>query len=294
MTKRAITALLLLLSCVPPCMAAQAPRQSSAAEATVRALDDQERLAALNRDYAALERLWSEHFIVNTATNQILPNRRAALDHFRRGMTTRSSFERSIEQVRIDGDIAIVMGLETLTPTGSAPLAGQTVRRRFTNIWKKEGDTWRLWARHANVIPAPTSEEQLVRSLDDQERRAALARDVAALERLWSPDLTVNAPNSQLLVGRDSTMKLVQQGVINFSSFERDVEFVRILDDIAIVMGSETVQLIPNAQTNERQEAQPFGLQAGQTVRRRFTNIWRKEAGTWRLYARHANVILSR
>jgi hypothetical protein len=22
-------------------------------------------------------------------------------------------------------------------------------------LWKKEGDTWRLWARHANWIPAP-------------------------------------------------------------------------------------------------------------------------------------------
>jgi ketosteroid isomerase-like protein len=72
-------------------------------------------------------------------------------------MTTRASYERSIEQVRVEGDIAIVMGAETLKPTGNAPQAGQTVHRRFTNIWKKEGDTWRLWARHANVIPTPVA-----------------------------------------------------------------------------------------------------------------------------------------
>ena len=155
MTKRIITTLLLLLSCVTTYAGAQAPGRDSAAEATVRALDDQERLAALNQDFAALERLWSEHFIVNAPSNQILPNRSAVLDWFRKGMTTRSSYERSIEQVRVDGDIAIVMGAETLKPIGNAPQAGQTVRRRFTNIWKKEGDTWRLWARHANVIPAP-------------------------------------------------------------------------------------------------------------------------------------------
>ena len=154
MTKRTITTLLLLLSCVTTCAGAQAPGRDTAAEATVRALDDRERLAALNQDYAALERLWSEHFMVNAPSNQILPNRSAVLDWFRKGMTTRSSFERSIEQVRVDGDIAIVMGAETLTPIGNAPQVGQTVRRRFTNIWKKEGDTWRLWARHANVIPA--------------------------------------------------------------------------------------------------------------------------------------------
>ena len=157
MTKRTITPLLLLLSCVAAYAGAQASGPDSAADATIRALDDQERLAALNQDFAALERLWSEHFIVNAPSNQILPNRSAVLDWFRKGMTTRSSYERSIEQVRVDGDIAIVMGAETLKPTGNAPLAGQTVHRRFTNIWKKEGDTWRLWARHANVIPTPAA-----------------------------------------------------------------------------------------------------------------------------------------
>jgi ketosteroid isomerase-like protein len=124
-----------------------------------------------------------------------------------------------------------------------------------------------------------SAQEVLVRSLDDQERRAALNRDIDALERLWSADFTVNAPNNRVLVGRNEVMALLHQGVINFSSFERAVEFVRIVDGIAIVMGAETVKPIESA---------PF---AGKTVQRRFTNIWRREAGTWRLYARHANNI---
>lgn len=157
MRKRTIASVVLFVSSVTACAGAQAQRRDSVAEATVRALDNQERLAALNQDYAALERLWSEHFIVNAPSNQVMPNRRAVLDWFRKGMTMRSSYERSIEQVRVDGDIAIVMGAETLTPIANAPHAGQTVRRRFTNIWKKEGDTWRLWARHANVIPPPAA-----------------------------------------------------------------------------------------------------------------------------------------
>jgi ketosteroid isomerase-like protein len=155
MRKRIISSLLLVLTGVTASAGAQAPSRDSVAEASIRALDNEERLAALNQDLPALERLWSEHFIVNAPSNQILPNRSAVLDWFRKGMTTRSSYERTIEQVRVDGDIAIVMGLETLTPTGSAPHVGQTVRRRFTNVWKKEGGTWRLWARHANWIPAP-------------------------------------------------------------------------------------------------------------------------------------------
>ena len=157
MTTRTITTWLLLLGCVTAYAGAPTSAPDSTTEATIRALDDQERLAALNQDYAALERLWSEHFIVNAPSNQVMPNRSAVLDWFRKGMTARSSYERSIEQVRVDGDIAVVMGAETLTPIGNAPLAGQTVHRRFTNVWKKEGDTWRLWARHANIIPTPAA-----------------------------------------------------------------------------------------------------------------------------------------
>lgn len=128
------------------------------------------------------------------------------------------------------------------------------------------------------------SDEELVRSLDDQERIAALKRDLSALERLWSNEFTVNAPNSQVVIGRQAVMDtFVHSGVIDFSSFERHVEFFRIEGDFAIIIGRET--LVPKA------DAPSAGLMAGQTVKRRFTNIWRKEGSAWRLFARHANVI---
>jgi ketosteroid isomerase-like protein len=152
MTLRTATPMLVFFAFLTTVAAAQNTRLDSAVEAVIRALDNDERLAALNQDLPALERLWSENFIVNAPSNHILPNRAAVLDWFRKGMTTRSSYERVIEHVRVDGDMAIVMGEEILTPTANAPHAGQTVRRRFTNIWKKEGDAWRLWARHANWI----------------------------------------------------------------------------------------------------------------------------------------------
>ena len=50
------------------------------------------------------------------------------------------------------------MGLEIVQPLDDAPsaglVAGQPIKRRFTNIWKNEGGTWRLFLRHANVIPS--------------------------------------------------------------------------------------------------------------------------------------------
>jgi hypothetical protein len=52
-----------------------------------------------------------------------------------------------------------IMGRETVDPRSDTPgaglVAGRTIKRRFTNIWKNEDGTWRLFARHANVIPSP-------------------------------------------------------------------------------------------------------------------------------------------
>jgi ketosteroid isomerase-like protein len=132
-----------------------------------------------------------------------------------------------------------------------------------------------------------TPDEEQVRSLDDQERLAALQRDLPALERLWSEDFAVNAPNNQVIVGRHAVVEaFVGSGVINFSRFERQIEFIRADGAYVIIMGLETVEPIS--------DAPGAGLVAGQTIHRRFTNIWKNEAGTWRLVARHANVIPQR
>ena len=130
-------------------------------------------------------------------------------------------------------------------------------------------------------------DEAAVRALDDQERIAALQRDVKALEQLWSEQFTVNAPNNRVVVGRKSVLDtFVHAGVINFSKFERDIEFVKADGPFVIIMGLE--RLVPMS------DAPEAGLVAGETVRRRFTNVWKYEDGTWRLFARHANVIPTR
>ena len=122
-------------------------------DAAIRALEERERLAVLNQDVEALQQLWADEFIVNSPFNQISPNRAIVVDFMRQGLIHYSSFERNIEQLRIVGSVAIVMGGETVRPTGNAPMAGQTMRRRFTHIWERNAGTWRLIARHANNIP---------------------------------------------------------------------------------------------------------------------------------------------
>ncbi len=129
------------------------PRASSDLEESIRSLDNQERVAVLAGDTAALERLWSGTMIVNNPQSSISADRSVVLALVRKGLIRYSSFERTIEAIRIDGDTAIVMGSEAVVPIGDAPHAGQTVHRRFTNIWKLKGTAWVMIGRHANVIP---------------------------------------------------------------------------------------------------------------------------------------------
>lgn len=141
--------LILLMLGLGPYVATHAQSLPSDQE-IVRQLDDQMRIAVLNDDWSGLERLLSEQFTVNAPANRLVSGRSAVLELIRQA--PRESFERTIEYFRVDGDLGIIMGAETVRPIGNAAVAGQTVRRRFTNIWRKEAGTWRMVARHASVI----------------------------------------------------------------------------------------------------------------------------------------------
>jgi ketosteroid isomerase-like protein len=124
-------------------------------------------------------------------------------------------------------------------------------------------------------------ETDTIRVLEEQERKAVLDQDIAALERLWSEQLIVNNPQNQVSASRRDVLERVKRGLIRYSKIERRIEAIRQNEDIVIVMGSE--EIVPIAPAPR----------AGQTTRRRFTSIWKKKAGTWQLIARHANVISS-
>lgn len=150
---RLVTFVLLAVLSAGTCLAQPAPGTGGSSENAIRALEEQERVAVLNRDVNALERLWSERMMVNAPGNKVSPSRDVPLGMVQSGAIHYTLFERTIEALRIDGDMAIVMGAEVIQPTGQAPQAGRTVRRRFSHIWTRDGETWRLVARHANILP---------------------------------------------------------------------------------------------------------------------------------------------
>jgi ketosteroid isomerase-like protein len=124
-----------------------------------------------------------------------------------------------------------------------------------------------------------TGLEQEIRKLDRAEADGLLRKDVAALEKLWAEDFTVNSPRNGITNERKEVVELIRNGIIDYSSFVREIETMLFHGDVVILMGLETIRPVGNA---------PF---AGQIVRRRFTHFWMKRKGKWLLTARHANII---
>jgi hypothetical protein len=126
---------------------AQDPR-----EAEIRRLENLERESVLKSDSAALfNKLWSPKMVVNTPAN-IVGTVEGTKAHLRSGGLAYLSFERNIEKITFNENIAIVMGEEKLRPQGTQPNAGKLVTRRFTNIWMYLHNTWSIIARQATII----------------------------------------------------------------------------------------------------------------------------------------------
>lgn len=121
-------------------------------------------------------------------------------------------------------------------------------------------------------------DEALIRKLEDMEREAILKGDTTLLSELMSKKIVVQNPENAI-VGFQQIMDRIKKGKINYASFERRIDNIAFMNGMAVVMGLET--LVPQADTQH----------AGKTVTRRFTNIWTKENGNWKLTARQATII---
>ena len=124
--------------------------------------------------------------------------------------------------------------------------------------------------QHADDV----SWQQRITELEGENCRAFIARDIKRLNELWSDQLIVNSPVNQIFE-KERVLDLLRAGTIAHSSLESEIEVIRRHGEIVVVMGGESVANSPD----------------GPIFRRRFTNLWRIEDGSWRLFIRHANMI---
>ena len=121
-------------------------------EAEIRKLENKEREAVLKSDSAALfNKLWSPDMVIHAPANRIgtVEGTKMLL---RTGKLNYLSFERSIEKITFNDNLAIVMGEEKIKPHGQQENSGKLVTRRFTNVWKYDNNSWSIIARQATII----------------------------------------------------------------------------------------------------------------------------------------------
>jgi ketosteroid isomerase-like protein len=116
-----------------------------------------------------------------------------------------------------------------------------------------------------------------IRKLELAHATAIFKGDAKALDSLMDDDITVNHPTNRIVNEKKELLDLIQQGVIRYTSFERFPEKFIFFKDMVVVMGNETVTPAKSAPNY------------GKILQRRYTNIWMKKDGKWRLTIRHAN-----
>lgn len=126
-----------------------AQQQDTATE--IRKLEQMEVEAVLAKDTITLLKLWDKNYVVNAPDNKINFAGKNTLDRpvLRR---SRANFTRDVEQIIIKGNTVLSMGSETVVPSDNQGNTQSIVKRRYTNVWMKQEGTWKLVARHANII----------------------------------------------------------------------------------------------------------------------------------------------
>ncbi len=131
--------------------AALAPAVSGAEDMTERqqiaAAEQMVGKAVGMRDFAALEKLWSPQMLVNSPGNTVL-TRDQVIAAIREDKLNYSDYKNEVEAFHTYGDLAVLMGHETLKPN-TGPEAGTTLYRRYTDIWQRSNGAWVQIARQA-------------------------------------------------------------------------------------------------------------------------------------------------
>jgi ketosteroid isomerase-like protein len=123
------------------------------------------------------------------------------------------------------------------------------------------------------------SNVDIIRQMDQYNGLILIKRDTASLLNYVSKDFLLTPPSGTLSYGVDRIVKGIREGRL-YLQFDVVTDTVYLLEkNTAISMGSETVS---------------YGLQGQQPVapiKRRYTNIWKREKGKWMLKARHSSLI---
>jgi hypothetical protein len=126
-------------------------------------------------------------------------------------------------------------------------------------------------------------QQAVIRELEQQQARLALAGDRAGLEKLFATEFRVINPAGAVATKAELLDILAGSGPSPYRSATYATHDVTVRGETAWSTGIETVVFARDA----------LGSRAGQVVQRRITHVWEKQGGQWRLVLRHATNISS-
>ena len=117
-----------------------------------------------------------------------------------------------------------------------------------------------------------TSVEEVIKKLDDERIQAQIHADATAIDRIYADDFIGVGPSGRVRT-KPQVISDFTSGDLKFQSITTDDVQVRVYGNTAVETGRSTM----------------IGQDKGQTVPRdtRFTRVWVKQQGQWRLVANH-------
>jgi ketosteroid isomerase-like protein len=149
----------LMLSAMVVCAPAQAQTTPGATaferisaadvEQELRELDRQWAELAVRGDAAAYDRLTDEHHLATHASGQLV-TRAEERSYLAKSASRFAAITTDDVRVRVDGDTAVILGRVTVKMR-----SGTEGQYRYTTVWLKRSDRWRLIAEQHTRIEAP-------------------------------------------------------------------------------------------------------------------------------------------
>ena len=117
-----------------------------------------------------------------------------------------------------------------------------------------------------------SSVEQIIRQLDNERIQAQISADAVALDRIYADDFIGVGPSGTVRT-KAQVISDFTSGDLKFQSITTDEIQVRVYENTAVETGLSTM----------------VGQDKGKAVPRdtRFTRVWIKQQGHWRLVANH-------
>jgi len=123
-----------------------------------------------------------------------------------------------------------------------------------------------------------TTVVQVIKELDHERIQAQIGADRAALDRLYADDFIGIGPSGTVRT-KPQVLSDFTSGTLKFQSITTDDVQVRVYGNTAVETGRSTMK------GQDKNKAVP--------VDNRFTRVWVKQHGRWRLVANHYSLLIT-